>query len=617
MAQAIIMKGGSGGVTSKKVTAAKEHVLSGYRTITSDSGNKVVEGTMVNHGAYTDAESIVADGSQAYIRVPKGAYLQHTVYGLPEITVPFPKMATVLGVDSAKMLQSLIIAGRQGQIVDRGNGMDTVELTNAPWLNGFIARMEQGFYQQQGQWKPYVSIPYTLFAQVAGVDPARMVESLTIAGRQGQIVDRGDGAQEAYAIGREDWAHRIWAVFRNGWYHRAPNTDGHEAYLYISFGQLAALLGVDPAKMLQSLTIADVQGQIVDRGSFVDGDGVWYYGDGGVMVAQILPGYHGNGNGSGKTNVHIKREIVMKGIGLNPDYWLDSFSTMGIQGKIPRWVCNTTDILETENGFAYTDNANGRGQGIVMAIKNGHRIEGANWIFMRVPNLQPPNIRAGVNIAGVTGTMPDYGAGGVVFHNATFNGVFSSGVADKGLAYGNLLCMPHWNAVHRFYGIADGGLKYGINETYTAMRIDPVSNKIGSTLNRSINFAPFRYLDIEYRVFGTIYTFIDPKTVSLFAYITSIANMQRGQVTIDGAPRPYVRVSRILTQDQKIIAQGDTYPRQNKWVDETSALRLNVSGINEHAFVSWGVGSGYKAEGTSVSLISDVSVIIKAIRLVP
>ena len=50
MANCIIVGGGSGGALSSDVTAAKANVLAGTRTITTDSGNAVVEGTMVNRG---------------------------------------------------------------------------------------------------------------------------------------------------------------------------------------------------------------------------------------------------------------------------------------------------------------------------------------------------------------------------------------------------------------------------------------------------------------------------------------------------------------------------------------------------------------------------------------
>ena len=42
---------GSGGIKSSDVTATKAQVLKGYKTITSDSNDAVVEGTMINNGA--------------------------------------------------------------------------------------------------------------------------------------------------------------------------------------------------------------------------------------------------------------------------------------------------------------------------------------------------------------------------------------------------------------------------------------------------------------------------------------------------------------------------------------------------------------------------------------
>lgn len=46
----IVGAGGGGGVTSADVTARKENVLEGVATVTSDSGDAVANGTMVNRG---------------------------------------------------------------------------------------------------------------------------------------------------------------------------------------------------------------------------------------------------------------------------------------------------------------------------------------------------------------------------------------------------------------------------------------------------------------------------------------------------------------------------------------------------------------------------------------
>ena len=58
MANCIIVGGGSGGALSSDVTASKANVLAGTKTITSDSANAVVDGTMVNRGTINHTLSI-------------------------------------------------------------------------------------------------------------------------------------------------------------------------------------------------------------------------------------------------------------------------------------------------------------------------------------------------------------------------------------------------------------------------------------------------------------------------------------------------------------------------------------------------------------------------------
>ena len=43
-----------------------------------------------------------------------------------------------------------------------------------------------------------------------------------------------------------------------------------------------------------------------------------------------------------------------------------------------------------------------------IGVRNGHYLNGVNWVRYDVPNYQPWNIKKGVNIGGVVGTMPDY-----------------------------------------------------------------------------------------------------------------------------------------------------------------------------------------------------------------
>ena len=269
MAKAILMSGGVGGVTSDDVTASKAQVLQGYKTVTADSDDEVVEGTMSNRGNGMVAVDFTnAHWESKFVARMEEGYYSQAGQWKPYVAIPYAVLANVVGVDPAKMLQTLTIAGKQGQIktiktsddnykvnkqnssygidgvrgtfyidmphgnayycrddghphtcidVDklgdttadkvlqgstftskagvkvpgtmsnRGNGMDAIEFYNAHWESKFVARMEPGYYSMAGEWKPYVAIPYAVLANIAGVDPAKMLQGYSIAGVQGAI----------------------------------------------------------------------------------------------------------------------------------------------------------------------------------------------------------------------------------------------------------------------------------------------------------------------------------------------------------------------------------------------------------------------------------------------
>lgn len=204
MAKAILMKGGSGGVTSSDVTASKAQVLQGYRTITSDSDDEVVEGTFpITNDTDSRQEFWYYNehGKDAYVtRIPEAAYRRYYNHD-----------------------------GSQG-------------------------------------WDPWVRISRQLIKNSINYHPELTIDTVTTCGERGQIPDRGDGQVVSYLQGREDWANRIWVLFKNGWYHRAPWNDGqghiHEAYVYVTYEQLKNLFGIDGSKMLQDYSIAGVPGAI-------------------------------------------------------------------------------------------------------------------------------------------------------------------------------------------------------------------------------------------------------------------------------------------------------------------------------------------------------------------
>lgn len=165
MAKALLMSGGVGGVSSDDVTAKREHVLQGYTALTSDSGDEVAQGTMVNRGTWNTASEVV----------------------------------------------------------------------NAPWENTIHTRFEEGYYPRGGNFKPTAKIPYAVLVNVLGVDNSKMLDTLTIAGKQGQIKSIDTAASnfrinKSTTFGIDNWTNPSNPVFYvdfphgNGYYNRQ---DGH------------------------------------------------------------------------------------------------------------------------------------------------------------------------------------------------------------------------------------------------------------------------------------------------------------------------------------------------------------------------------------------------------
>ena len=353
MADAILMAGGTGGVSSDDVTASKAQVLQGYRTITSDSDDEVAEGTIVNRGNGMDAiEFYNANWEGKFVARMEEGYYGKTGQWKPYVSIPYAVLSNVIGVDITKMLQSLTLVGKQGQIKEidtRANNSRANKSTSYgidSWSDAsnpiFYIDLPYGnAYYRRDDGHPHVCIDAD---KLGNVTADKVVAGSTFTSKngvavQGQIVDRGDGAIVSYLQGREDWANRIWVVFKNGWYHREPYNDGHghihEAYVYVTYEQLKSLFDIDASKMLQGHDIA------------------------------------------------------------------------GVQGTILRWICTTGDVISAVNGEGFVwddDTGANRGRGIVSKIAKGRYIENADWVFLSSPNLYPHNIVKDVNINGAIGT---------------------------------------------------------------------------------------------------------------------------------------------------------------------------------------------------------------------
>ena len=117
MADAILMAGGTGGVSSDDVTAGKAQVLQGYKTVTTDSSDEVVEGTIPKRGTWSTASEVVnASGeSTVHVRFEEGYYNKDGQYK-PTTKIPYAVLSNVLGIDANKMLSNANVAGVTGNI---------------------------------------------------------------------------------------------------------------------------------------------------------------------------------------------------------------------------------------------------------------------------------------------------------------------------------------------------------------------------------------------------------------------------------------------------------------------------------------------------------------------
>lgn len=439
MAQAILLRGGAGGVTSDDVTAGKAQVLQGYRTITSDSDDEVVEGTIPKRGTWSTASEVVnASGeSTVHVRFEEGYYNKDGRYK-PTAKIPYAVLSNVLGIDANKMLSDSTVAGVRGTIPIRGyRGPNCTEIFMYQADGGYVVRIEEGYYHKSGQWKPYVVVPPTLMKSAVNYHPEKTLSDTRTCEEQGQI--------------------------------KMVNTQDNNYAV-----NQAKLFGMDPGR-----------GKLVMQ--LGHGNAYYYRNDNSPHVevdASVL--------GTAGADSLLSGQTATSQHGIN------------FQGSIPRWICNTGDVISAVNnsGFAW-DDATGanRGRGVVSKIPNGHYIQGANYVFLPSPNLYPQNIRAGVNILGITGAMPDYGTGRMVFRGATFDGTIATGVAKKGFVL---------NGINRYYdlrdslrrceGVNDGGIKM-LNTYYQNTR-QRSAEDIGCVLSNSINLTPFRQIKVGFVVFN-------------------------------------------------------------------------------------------------------------------
>lgn len=504
MADALLKIGGMGGTSSDELTATKNHVLQGYTAVTSDSDDEPIQGIMPN----------------------------------------------------------------------RGNGMDTVEFVDAYWESKFVAKMEQGFYSQNGQWKPYVSIPYAVLANGIHLDANKMLDTLTVSGVRGTIPVRGyhgPNCTEMFMY-LPDGGYVV--RLEPGYYHK-DGSGQWKPYVVVSPALVKSAVNYHPEKTLSDTRTCEEQGQVKmintqDNGYDINKSSAFGISGNGRFWIDFPHGnayYHRN---DGHPHTCIESSLLGTAGADSVLQWQTATSQHGVnfQGSIPRWVCNTGDVISAvgNNGFAWDDTHANRGRGIVTRIPNAHYIQGANYVFLPSPNLYPHNIRAGVNINGITGTMPDYSTGRTVFDGATFDGTLLLGVANKDFFIGRDYYANSLDNNYRYSGIYGGG----INLTLSTGVIPTRGRYIGCVTSQSTNLTPFNRIDIYWRFVGDVR---NNAYINFVAGVATLSALRRGGINVGGSNK-----DGFVSSPVSVNGGSPEITKQGK-------MELYVGGINEQAFL--------------------------------
>ena len=305
-----------------------------------------------------------------------------------------------------------------------------------PQESGYVIRIEEGYYHKGGQWKPYVLASPSLVKNAVNYHPEKTLSDTKTCEEQGQIK----------MINTQDSNYRLnksTAFGIDNWSDRA-----------------------NPVFWID----------------FPHGNAFYHRADNHPHTC-----IDATGLGTADANSVLQ--------------WQTATSVHGVkfEGAIQRWICTTGDVISAVNGegFAWDDGYAGRGRGIVMKIPNKHFIQDANYVFLSSPNLYPQNIRAGVNVNGIVGTMVDYSVGRPVFDGATFNALYVGGVANKDFPEAGIYRDRTSSASN--YSRYTGGTTINVSAG-SNFHLWSSGQYVGFVLDRAILFTFFRQLKITYKL---------------------------------------------------------------------------------------------------------------------
>ena len=201
MSDAILIQGGSGGIDSSDVTASKADVLEGKTTITSDSNDEVVQGTMPLLMANSDMINVM----KAYPRMDQwgmGGVIDSASMGRGLIVALRPEDGKRYALDSNNVFVFIPLADLRAENIRsdkniggvQGNIQVIGKIGVAPgngWFNHefmFILNIPQGIYEAQGEsWAPELRVPIQKVREILGILAHKIAADENIAGVQGTL----------------------------------------------------------------------------------------------------------------------------------------------------------------------------------------------------------------------------------------------------------------------------------------------------------------------------------------------------------------------------------------------------------------------------------------------
>lgn len=309
----------------------------------------------------------------------------------------------------------------QGTMVNRGTWNTASEVVNAPWENNVHTRFEEGYYPKDGNFKPTAKIPYAVLVNVLGINNSKMLDTLTIAGKQGQIKSIDTAASnfrinKSTAFGIDNWTNPSNPVFYvdfphgNGYYNRS---DGH------------------PHTCIDAVNLGDATPDKVMRGFTATSKN-------GVRFAGTMPDYS-----SGRTVFNgatfdgtLASGVATKGFFSNGNYYAHSIQSdyrySGIYGGGMNLNINTSySVLRSRKiGCVLSQSINVTPfRQIVVYYRSVANIQGDPYVSLEV-HVSRASIRGHVNVAGTDVDTIDVIRQGTASPAINRNGQIVLNVAD-------------------------------------------------------------------------------------------------------------------------------------------------------------------------------------------